>query len=422
MKLTLGFGKTDQTLSLPDQNIQDILLPRHYALTCVGEQEVERALSHPIASAPLEALACGKRRVAVITSDLTRPMPSRLVLPCVLRRLERAGVRKSEITIVIALGSHRAQTRREMEQLLGGEIAREYRCVNSSEEAFIHLGTTRRGTPVDLAESVARADFIICLGNIEYHYFAGYSGGAKALMPGVSTRTAIQANHSRMVEESACAGKLDGNPVREDIEEAAAIKGIDFLLNVVLDEKKQVVRAVAGDWKLAHREGCRFLDAMYHEKISRKADIVIVSQGGAPKDINLYQTQKALENAQHAVRTGGIIILVGACGEGMGEAVFESWMVQARTPDEIIERIQRDFQLGGHKAAAIALVLKKAQIFLVSEMDADFVRSIFLKPFRDVQSAAQEALRQMGEGASVLVMPYGGSVLPCLGESAQTAR
>ena len=171
---------------------------------------------------------------------------------------------------------------------------------------------------------------------------------------------------------------------------------------------------MAGDVILAHREGCRFLDKFYRKEIRELADIVIVSQGGAPKDMNLYQTQKALDNAKHAVKKGGTVILVGSCREGLGEKTFEQWMTSAQSPEELVERIRREFRLGGHKAAAIALVLKNAEIFLVSEMEDDFVKSIFMEPYHTVQDALDAALLKHGQDARVLVMPYGGSTLPVL--------
>ena len=179
-----------------------------------------------------------------------------------------------------------------------------------------------------------------------------------------------------------------------------------------LDEHKEIVYAVAGDVVKAHRRGCEFLDSLYKVKIPHRADIVIVSQGGAPKDLNLYQTQKALDNSRHAVKDGGTIILVGACNEGLGQRVFEEWITQAEQPEELIARVKNDFKLGGHKAAAIAMVLKRAGIKLVSEMDSDFVKSIFMEPYSDLQSAVDDALAQHGEGAEIIVMPYGGSTLP----------
>lgn len=274
------------------------------------------------------------------------------------------------------------------------------------------MGTTTAGTPVDITRAVAEADYRICLGNIEFHYFAGYSGGAKAIMPGVSTRDAIQANHSMMVRPEACAGNIKNNPIRDDIEEAGRICGIDFIVNVILSEHKNILKAVAGHPVDAHRTGCQFLDTLYLKELEKPADIVLVSQGGAPKDLNLYQTQKALDNARHAVREGGIIILIGSCKEGLGERVFEEWMTQSPSSEAMIERIGHDFQLGGHKAAAIAMTLQKADIYLVSDMEPEFVKSLFLTPMADVQTALDAAFEKLGKDATVLAMPYGGSTLP----------
>ena len=166
----------------------------------------------------------------------------------------------------------------------------------------------------------------------------------------------VEKNLIMMVDEKACAGNIIDNPVRKDIEEAAAICGVDFIVNVVLNEHKKIIKAVAGDVTKAHREGCAFLDTLYQKKIKERADIVIVSQGGAPKDLNLYQTQKALDNAKHAVKDGGIIILVGSCKEGLGEKTFEQWITEAKEPRDLIKRVKEDFKLGGHKAAAIAMM------------------------------------------------------------------
>ncbi|MBR1418806.1 MAG: nickel-dependent lactate racemase, partial [Synergistaceae bacterium] len=240
----------------------------------------------------------------------------------------------------------------------------------------------------------------------------GYSGGAKAIMPGVSTREAIQANHSRMIQPEAHAGKLDGNPIREDIEEACAKVGVDFILNVVLTPQKEIIKAVAGDIIKAHRAGCAFLDTLYRKKIPVRADIVLVSQGGSPKDLNLYQTQKALDNAKHAVKDGGIIILIGSCKEGLGEKTFEEWLTSAPTSHSLIERIHKEFKLGGHKAAAIAMVLEKAEIYLVSDMEPEFVKSLFMTPFSSVQEAYDAAVKKLGSEAKIIAMPYGGSTLP----------
>lgn len=412
MKLEFCIGERTMTAEVPDRNLLAVLHANPVPAGLTGEAEVRRALAAPIGTPRLGDLIHPGEKIAIVTSDMTRPMPTAQVMPALLTELYRAGAAPADIALVFALGSHRKQTPQERRRLAGEQAWAEIACVDSDPADCVRLGVTRAGTPVDVTRIVAGADRRILLGNIEYHYFAGYSGGYKAIMPGVSTRAAIQSNHSLMVRPEACAGRLEGNPLREDLEEAGKICGADFILNVVLDEHKRIVRAVAGHPIFAHRAGCAFLDRMYAKTLPREADIVIVSQGGAPKDINLYQTQKALDNARLAVRPGGIIILVGSCREGMGEDVFEAWMRSAASPQMLIRRIQQDFQLGGHKAAAIAMTMEKADVFLVSDLSEDFVRSIFFTPQPTVQAALTTAFDRLGKDATVVAMPYGGSTLP----------
>ncbi len=414
MKIDFGFGTGIQSVEVPDKNLLAVLGPNTLELGLTGEEEVRRALKNPIASKPLGEIVKPGEKIVVISSDITRPMPTHLVMPALLDTLYAAGASPKDITLVFGLGIHREHTEEEKKKLAGERAYKEIRCMDSTPHDCVSFGKTKSGTPVDITRVVAEADRRICLGNIEYHYFAGYSGGGKAIMPGVSTGEAIQMNHRMMVQESAAAGRIEGNPIRQDIEEAAAMVGIDFILNVVLDEKKRIVKAVAGDAVKAHREGCSFLDQLYGKPIRERADIVLVSQGGFPKDLNLYQTQKALDNAKHAVKQGGIIILIGSCKEGLGEAEFETWMTTSPSPHAMVERIGQDFRLGGHKAAAIAMVLENADIYMVSEMDPDFVRSIFLRPFATAQEALDEAFKKLGPDATVLAMPFGGSTLPAV--------
>ena len=412
MRLSFGFGTGIQEAEVPEKNLLGVLHANEVKLDLTGEAEVRRALEEPIGSPRLREIVKPGEKIAVVTSDITRPMPTYKVMPALLDELYAAGARAEDITLVFALGSHRHHTDEEQKKLAGERAWNEIVCVDSDPADCVHMGVTAAGTPVDITRAVAEADRRICLGNIEYHYFAGYSGGAKAIMPGASTRDAIQSNHSMMVRPEACAGALDTNPLRMDIEEAGEICGIDFILNVVLSEHKEIIRAVAGHPIQAHRAGCVFLDTLYLKELPRGADIVLVSQGGAPKDLNLYQTQKALDNARHAVNPGGVIVLIGSCKEGLGEKVFEEWMTKSESPQAMIERIGRDFQLGGHKAAAIAMTLEKADIYLVSDLEPDFVRSIFLTPQPSVQQALDAAFEKLGPGATVLAMPYGGSTLP----------
>lgn len=412
MEIELGYGKGKASVSVPDGNLAAVLRPNEVNAGLTGIEEVRRALQNPIGSKRLWDVVSKGERVCIITSDITRPMPAKTVLPEVLGELYMGGIRPEDITVVFALGNHRPHTEEEKKYLVGEEIYSKIRCVDSDQSRVKHLGTTSFGTPVDIFEEVADAGRVICLGNIEYHYFAGYSGGAKAVMPGVSTAQAIQANHSRMVEETSCAGVIAGNRVRADIEEAARFRTIDFIINVVLDEEKRIIRAVAGDHIKAHREGCAFLDRLYKVRIEKKADIVIVSAGGYPKDINLYQAQKALDNAKNAVKPGGVIILVAECTEGLGEKIFERWMRESKGPEDMIRKIREKFELGGHKAAAIGMVQMKADVYIVSGMEGGFVRSMSFMPFNTVQEAVDKAIGKMGDNAEVIVMPHGGSTLP----------
>ncbi|MBP5417016.1 MAG: nickel-dependent lactate racemase [Clostridiales bacterium] len=412
MEIALGFGKEKIPVQIPDSQVMAVLSPNEAEIGLTGSDEVYRSMKEPIGLPPLREVVKKGETVAIITSDITRPIPSYKVLPAVLDELSAAGIEDKDITIVFALGSHGGHTEERMRYMVGDAVYDRVRCIDSDVNDAVHVGTTSRGTPVDIFRPVVEADRRICLGNIEYHYFAGYSGGYKAIMPGVSTWDAIQHNHSAMVEPEACAGRLEGNPVREDIEESGKILGVDYIVNVVLDAKKEIIRSFAGDPILAHREGCKFLDSFYKVKIPEQADIVVVSAGGFPKDINMYQAQKALDNAKHAVKDGGIIVWIASCKEGLGEHHFEQWLTGHEKSSDMITHIKTDFVLGGHKAAAIAMVLERARIFFVSDLPHDFVKKVFLEPYSDIQTAIDAAIEEKGKDAKIVVMPYGGSTLP----------
>ena len=412
MVYEFGFGKEIQKVDIPDNiRVRELTANKDIEFKAI-DADVVNALENPIGSKRLKDIVNPGEKIAIITSDITRPMPTYKVMPALIEELEAGGVKASDITLVFALGSHRKQTPEEQKRLAGEYAYNKINVVDSDIDDCVHMGVTSSGTPVDITRVVAEADRRIALGNIEFHYFAGYSGGYKAIMPGVSTPAAIQSNHKLMIRPESCAGRLEGNPVREDIEEAGALCGLDFILNVVLDEHKNIVKVVCGDPIKAHREGAKFLDKLYTKEIDCGADIVIVSQGGAPKDLNLYQTQKALDNSKHAVKDGGIIILIGSCAEGYGEHTFEDWMLNSESPDALVNKIRENFVLGGHKAAAIGMVLQRAEIYLVSDMDPELVKRSFMKPYTSAQQAFDDALAKLGKSADVITMPYGGSVLP----------
>jgi len=410
----LPYGQGVQRVRVPAANLRAILEPKP-AADVAGETGLLRtALAEPAGTPRLRDLARPGQKVVIVTSDLTRPCPSERLLPPILDQLEAAGVPDAEVTVVMALGLHRPMTEAEIETAVGSEVYRRLRVINHDPEECVRLGITSAGTPVDIFRPLVEADLRVCLGNLELHYFAGYSGGAKAVLPGCASRATVRANHAMMVRPEAAAGRLDGNPVRADIEEGVAMLGVDFILNVVVDGQHRIVGAVAGEVTAAHRRGCEIVAQRGIVPIDRRADLVLVSAGGYPKDVNLYQAQKALDNAAHAVRDGGILILVAECAEGLGNRTFGAWMAEAASPDDLLERIQREFVLGGHKAAAIAAVLKRASVYLVSALPDETVRQCGMRPFSDVGAALDKAIEEVGVGASVAVLPEGGSVLPAI--------
>jgi nickel-dependent lactate racemase len=408
----LPYGRKQVEVPLPYGNVLGVLEPHRPGQPPSEDLLLRNALDQPISSQPLRQLAQPGQQVAIVTSDLTRPCPSDRLVPPILQELEAAGIGDDEITVVVALGLHRPMSQSEMEAAVGHDVFQRVHVINHDASDVVRLGSTTAGTPIEIFRAVVDADLRICLGNLELHYFAGYSGGAKAIMPGCASRAAVQTNHAMMVRTEAAAGRLDGNPVRADLEEGAAMVGIDFILNVVTDAQHRILGAVAGDVTAAHRLGCEIVARQGMVAVPELADIVMVSAGGYPKDIDLYQAQKALDGAAHAVTDGGIIILLAECGEGFGNQTFETWLRDARSPDEVLERIREGFVLGGHKAAAVARVLARAHVYLVSSMPEQAVRSCGLVPFSDVGSALEAALHHAGSSAKLLIMPEGGSVLP----------
>nr|WP_300091155.1 nickel-dependent lactate racemase [Sedimentibacter sp.] len=411
MEIKLKKDKDYVYANIDDTHEIEILMPNKIENSDSEDYKIREALKNPINSEPLHKIAKPGEKIVIITSDVTRPMKSKVVLPYILRELKSANVDQDDVTIVLALGSHRKHTEEEKIHIVGEEVYKTIKIIDSDMNNCKNFGTCKNGTPVDIFTPVAEADRIICLGNVEYHYFAGYSGGAKAIMPGVSSYDAIQANHSNMVKEGSYAGNLDTNPVRQDIDEVGNHIKIDFILNVLQASDKTIVGAFAGHYIDAHRAACSALDAMYKINIKEKADVVIVSPGGYPKDINIYQAQKALDNARHAVKDGGTIILCASCREGFENAIFEKWMM-TKTKEQMVKEIKENFVLGGHKAAAIAMTLMKSEIYMVTDYDKDTIEHIGFKYFNDLQDAVYSAIIKSGHNSRVIIMPAGGSTLP----------
>ncbi len=397
--MRLGYGGGSVRLDIEGDERFELVLPKELAGAEDEAAEIERALDEPFGPSLQNFAGC--ETAAIMASDLTRPAPTSKMLPPLVEKLEPLGI--TEVLVVFGLGTHRRMTLEEENRLLGGSADLPH--IQHDEKRCLYLGETSRGTPVEILEDVAASDIKIGTGNIEYHYYAGYSGGAKALLPGVSSERSINKNHAMMADPRAKSGRLDG-PVRLDMEEAADIAGLDFILNTVLNSKKEIVRAVAGDFVEAHRVGARVVDEMY-QKVVRPAEIVIACAGGRPKDINLFQAQKAMENAREAVLPGGSLILLAECAEGLGHPVFERWAREAECAEDCVERFGREYEFGGHKAALIARESLEKDLILVSSMRPEEAEICFFRHAKSLEEALAMARERQGKDARTIVMPFG---------------
>jgi nickel-dependent lactate racemase len=409
VQVSLKYGKGSMRLEIPKDRLLEVVKPRRSVRR--GES-IREALAAPVGAEPLPTLVDRNDKVAVVVSDITRPCPTRKILPFIMRSLKMSGVPRDNVRILIGTGSHRGQTPAERRALLGTYASSIPQVVDHSMDSVQHVGTTRRGTRVSVNPLLLDADFALAIGNVDVHYFAGYTGGYKAVVPGLAGRETIERNHSLMTLPNAEPGVVESNPVREDLEEAGQMTGLRYVVNVVLDERKRIVGSYAGDPILAQRAAIKAVDDLVKVPIREPADIVLASAGGYPRDINLYQAHKAIENASHAVKTGGTIILVAECREGFANTTFESWTKNASSLDEVGEKLSRQFILGAHKAFALSKIAKRAEIIVASKKLQ--AQSIILKTCKNPQDALNDALRSYGNDASILLMPYAMSVLPAI--------
>ncbi|MFB3763741.1 MAG: nickel-dependent lactate racemase [Methanotrichaceae archaeon] len=394
--MKLGYGRGYLEL----ETLGEVVLPGE--LPAAGDCEIERALDEPIGR---HLTNLSGNSAVILASDITRPAPSYFMIPPLQRMLKHMGI--SEIKVIFALGTHRRMDPGEEKALLKDCIGLPH--MQHDPERCVSVGKTSRGTPVEILEDVASSDLVIATGNIEYHYYAGYSGGAKAMLPGVSSGKSIVRNHELMRDPCAVSGRVD-SPVRQDMEEAAAIGGLDYILNVVLNSRQEIVRAVAGDFVRAHRAGAEVVDQMYR-RVIKPAEIVVACAGGMPKDINLFQAQKALDNSKNAAVPGGTIILVAECSEGLGNSVFERWANEAKCAEDCIERFGREYEFGGHKAAFLAMESLKHDLILVSSIPPEKVRKCFFTPAKTLNEAISMAQERQGKDARMIVMPHGNLTL-----------
>ena len=416
--MKLNYGKKEIQLPIQDENIIKILNLKRQKALLNPENRLKSLLKNPINSLSLKDLIIQKKakKILIIVNDVTRPTPYEIILPPLLEELHQIGIKKENIIFMVATGIHRSNSQEEMKEMFGENIFSVYKFINHDcdNPRLKDLGKLKSGNKLWVDPIVLDTDFIITTGVIVPHYFAGFSGGRKSILPGICGRKTIEANHAKMVYPDSRAGNLKGNPVHQEMQEAAEKVGVDFNINVVTDENHKIVEIVAGELLTSWQQGVEICNHIYICPIEKKADVVIASAGGYPKDINVYQAQKALNNAYQAIKSGGIIILLAECLEGYGEPTFEKWIEEANTPEDIIKRLNEKFTLGGHKAYGIAKLVKEVEVIFISSLPPEKVRKLFFIPMENISQALSYVKDKYGKDFQAYVLPSGNTVLPQL--------
>lgn len=406
--IQLAYGNKYLNIELPKKNSVSIISPLHAAAACGGSELVASALANPFNSPSLTDIIAKKQaqNAVIVVNDITRPTPYELILPPLLAEIEEAGILSSNITLVIATGIHRPHSEQDNLDIFGSEVCQQYRIENHDPDANLKsLGILSNGMDLVINKTVAEADLLITTGVVTLHYFAGFSGGRKSILPGIASRPTIEANHKMMNDPRSRLGNYEDNPVSDLMIEAANKVGVDFIVNVVLHSHHEIEYCVTGELEQAWLEAVKYCEQMNVVEIDAAADIVIASCGGYPKDINMYQAQKAMDAAVLAVKPGGTIILLAECREGLGEDTFADWIDQASCPADIVQRFHHNFELGGHKAFAICRTIANADVYLLSDLSDQRVQDLFLTPIHSVHEGLNKALQKHGDDASIIIMP-----------------
>ena len=420
MRIDIPHGKGTQTLTVADERLRAVLTPTHEEHEAADQQAlVLQALANPIGSAPLHELARGKEKIVVITSDHTRPLPSAITLPLYLAEI-RKGNPNADITILIATGVHRSPTQEEMLAKYGEGIVNHEKLLvhNASDDsALVLMGTLPSGGELWLNKLVAEADLVVSEGFVEPHFFAGFSGGRKSILPGVAGRRTVLYNHNAMFihSDKSRQGNLSGNPIHEDMAFAAKTAKLGFILNVLLDGDKRIIAAFAGDSVKAHEAACA-LCLKQTSVPAAAADIVVTSNGGYPLDQNIYQCVKGLTAAEACVHEGGVIILSAGLGDGHGGEAFYHWFADRNNADEVMRDIVNvpagETHMDQWQAQILARVMQKALCILVAPAcNRQMLEDMHMGWAPTVDAALEMATARMGSESIVTVIPDGVGVI-----------
>ena len=417
----IPYGKTQIEFEIPDSFQVQVLKPAQIPSASDPTRAVVDALNHPLGDFRFEDFAHAKS-VALAINDKTRPVPLHILLPPLFQKLAQVGIPNNAITLLIAVGTHAPMPREEFSAVVPADTLRvaRYRVVSHDcDDASLHifLGETKRGTRVLCNREYARADLRIAIGDIEPHQFMGFSGGVKSAAVGVTARETIAHNHALMMEPNSYQGRYDDNPARQDCEEIGKIIGVHCALNSVIAEHKQIVGVFVGDPVAVMRAGTSLALDVYRVNVATSFDLMIVSAGGHPKDINVYQAQKAVGHSIPVMRPGGTIIWVAACPEGAGSRMYEEYVARFSSHEAVIEHFKSaPFQLGKHKAWQIARDATQVRLLMVTDLPPELARKLLLPRVESLDAALAIALRDLPRDARVGIMPVGNVTIPTISD------
>lgn len=415
MQITVPYGKRVETCDVPDWVKVSIKKPFYGTPLSDAKAAVTAAVEDRIGPVPVDKLG-PTAKVAVAMSDITRPLPLKIILPQLLKWLRMQGVDEKNVVGIVGGGLHRLTTRQDIDSMIGESLQQRVKIEYHNprdKQSLAFLGNSSCGTPIFINKKFYEADMKIIIGMLEPHQFMGFSAGVKGAVIGLGGEATIEQNHSLFFQQHAELGVLDNNPVRDDLEEIGAKVGIDMILNVVLNGGKEILKVVAGHPVEAHRVGVAFAREVFGVPAAA-ADIVVASPGGFPKDINVYQAQKALTPAARMVKNGGVIILVAQCPEGLGEERFAAEMKKYHSWKELMEQFpNHPFRIGAHKAYLWGKSLIKAETIVVSDkLPASMGKTLMCLIMPDLQMAVDYALEKIGKGAFIEVLPAASSTIP----------
>lgn len=409
MQVTVAYGDAGRSVEVPDDT--SVILPRELPRLPDETAAVRQALRHPHSGPSLAQLADGAGRVVVVFPDLTRPMPNRTVLPPLLDELERARVPDDRITLLCATGTHRRATAAEMRDLIGPEIVSRYAVVDHDSDSDDHLSVGEvDGVPVRLQRHYVEADVRIITDFVEPHFFAGFSGGPKAVCPGLAaTETILEAHHPRRIADpNATFVTRSGNPVHDFVRAAVKLSPPHFSLDVTINRNRQITAVFAGPMTPTHDAACDYVRESAVQHVDRPFDVVVSTNGGYPLDRNLYQSVKGMAAAERIVRDGGIIVMAAACTDGVpGDGAFAKVLSRSHTPEDLVNA-RGGPELDRWQAQVLGRVLQRAQVWLYSEGLTDqIIRDAQLVPVSDLTAAVCDASRALGGPRRVAVLPEG---------------